>query len=80
MATYYYRNDSMKYRRTKEREEERRAAALYTIFLCQDFAGVVSAAEAATAGTSKLVGREAAAGLVIIEVKHEMFTLPCMLQ
>lgn len=70
----------MKYRRTKEREEERRAAALYTIFLCQDFAGVVSAAEAATAGTSKLVGREAAAGLVIIEVKHEMFTLPCMLQ
>ena len=79
MATYYYRNDSMKYRRTKEREEERRAAALYTIFLCQDFAGVVSAAEAATAGTSKLVGREAA-GLVIIEVKHEMFTLPCMLQ
>jgi hypothetical protein len=40
---------------------------------------VVSAAEAATAGTSKLVGREAA-GLVIIEVKHEIFTLLCMLQ
>jgi hypothetical protein len=33
LATYYYRNDSMKYRRTKEREEGRRAAALYTIFL-----------------------------------------------